>query len=228
MHQKTDKKNKVYVYLFIFFLLSTFNNQKIVNSNLFKFNVNQIKVSGLSAQNNLLISKEIKKIFLENIFFIKKEFLLKILKKNNLITSFEVKKIYPDTIEVKIKKTEFLGITNINGNFFFIGSNGKLINYSDTKFFLPYVFGKINIDNFIEFVKVINQSKFNFNQIKEIYFFPSGRWDIKTKDDQLFMLPIENLRFKLNSINKINKNEKFKNAKIIDLRFNNKIIITNE
>ena len=185
-------------------------------------------INHLSEQNNLLISKEIKKIFLENIFFIKKEFLLKILKKNNLITSFEVKKIYPDTIEVKIKKTEFLGITNINGNFFFIGSNGKLINYSDTKIFLPYVFGKINIDNFIEFVKVINQSKFNFNQIKEIYFFPSGRWDIKTKDDQLFMLPIESLRFKLNLINKINKNEKFKNAKIIDLRFNNKIITTNE
>ena len=228
MLQRIDKKNKVYIYLFIFLLLSTLNNIKLANSNFFKFDVGHIKVSGLSEKNNLQISKEIKKILIENIFFIKKEFLLKILKKNNLINSFEIKKIYPDTIEVKIEKAEFLGITNINGNFFFIGSNGKLINYSDTKKILPYVFGKIDVDNFIEFVKIINQSKFNFNQIKEIYFFSSGRWDIKTKDDQLFKLPIENLRFKLNSINKINKNEKFKNAKIIDLRFNNKIITTNE
>ena len=228
MHQKTDKKNKVYVYLFIFFLLSTLNNQKIINSSLFKFNVNQIKVSGLSEKKNLLILEEIKKIFPRNIFLIKKEFLLEILKKNNLIESYEIKKIYPNTIEVKIKKAEFLGITNINGNFFFIGSNGKLINYSDTRKNLPYVFGKINVDNFIEFVKIINQSKFNFNQIKEIYFFPSGRWDVKTKDNRLFKLPIHNLRFKINSINNINNNDEFKNAKIIDLRFNNKIIITNE
>jgi len=68
MHQKIDKKNKVYVYLFIFFLLSTFNNLKLVNSNFFKFDINQIKVSGLSKQNNLDVSEEIKKLLLENIF----------------------------------------------------------------------------------------------------------------------------------------------------------------
>jgi len=228
MHQKIDKKNKVYVYLFIFFLLSTFNNLKLVNSNFFKFDINQIKVSGLSKQNNLDVSEEIKKLLLENIFFIKKEFLLKILKKNNLINSFEIKKIYPDTIEVKIEKTQFLGITNIDGKFFFMGSNGKLINYDGKKKNLPYVFGKINTDSFVKFVKVIKQSKFDFNKIKEIYFFPSGRWDIKTEDDKLFKLPIKNSTFKLNSIYEIYKNEEFKNAKIIDLRLKNKIIVTNE
>ena len=109
------------------------------------------------------------------------------------------------------------------------GSTGEFItSHRDTKKILPYVFGKININNFIQFVKIIHQSKFNFNQIKEIYFFPSGRWDIKTKDNQLIKLPIENLRFKLDSISKINNIEKFKNAKIIDLRFVNKIIATNE
>ena len=228
MLQKIDKKNKVYIYLFIFFLLSTLNNIQLSNSNFFKFNIDHIKVSGLSEKKNLQTSKEIKKILVENIFLIKKEFLLKILKKNNLINSFEVKKIYPNTIEVKIKTTEFLGITNVDGNFFFIGSNGKLINYNDTKKILPYVFGKVNTYSFIEFVKIIKQSKFDFNKIKEIYFFPSGRWDIKTKDDKLFKLPIENLEFKLNSIYEVYKNEEFKSAKIIDLRFSNKIIFTNE
>ena len=228
MLQEIDKKNKVYVYLFIFFLLTTFNNIQLVNSNFFKFDVDYIKVSGLSEKNNLQISEEIKKKIIQNIFLIKKEFLLKILKKNNLINSFEVKKIYPNTIEVKIEQTEFLGVITIDGNFFFIGSNGKLIDYNDTKKNLPHVFGKVNTYSFIEFVKIIKKSKFDFKRIKEIYFFPSGRWDIKTKDDRLLKLPMENLISQLNSVEKVSKNEKFQSVKIIDLRFKNKIIITNE
>ena len=121
-----DKKNKIYIYLFIYFLLSTLNNVHLTNSNFLKFKINNIIVSGLSEKSNLQTSEEIKNILFENIFFIKKDFLFKILEKNNLINSFEIKKIYPDTIEVKIKKTEFLGITNIDGKFLIIGSNGKI------------------------------------------------------------------------------------------------------
>ncbi len=224
MLQKIDKKNKIYIYLFIFLLLSTFNNINIINFKLLKFNIEQIKVSGLTKKNNLEVSQEIKKKLIENIFFIRKEFLTKILQKNNLINSFEIKKIYPNIIEIKIKKTEFLGITNIDGNFFFIGSNGKLIDYNESEKNLPYVFGKININDYIEFVKFVNKSKFNFNIIEEIYFFPSGRWDIKTSDDKLFKLPAENIELKLNLIYELYKNENFKNIKVIDLRFKNKII----
>ena len=115
------------------------------------------------------------------------------MEKNNLISSFEIKKIYPNTIQVKIKKTEFLGITNIDGNSFFIGSNGKFIDYENTKKNLPYVFGKVDPYVFIEFVKIIKKSKFDLNTVKEFYFFPSERWDIKTKDNKLFKLPSENL-----------------------------------
>ncbi len=228
MHQKIDKKNKLYIYLFIFLLLSTLNNQKIIKSKLFDFNIDQVKVSGLSEKNNLLILKDIQKFILGNIFSLKKEFFLEVLKKNNLISSFEIKKIYPNTLEVKIEKTEFLGVTNVNGNYFFIGSNGKLINYNNLEKNLPYVFGKVNINKYIEFVKTVKKSNFKFNKIKEIYFFPSGRWDIKTKDDRLLKLPMENLISQLNSVEKVSKNEKFQSVKIIDLRFKNKIIITNE
>ena len=228
MLQKIDKKNKVYIYLSIYFLLSTLNNIHFTNSHFFKFNVDNIKVSGLSEKNNLQTTKEIKKILFENIFLIKKEVLLKTLEKNNLISSFEIKKIYPNTIEVKIKKTEFLGIANIDGNFFFIGSNGKLIDYENTKKILPYIFGKVDPYSFIDFVKIIKKSKFDLNTVKEFYFFPSGRWNIKTKDNKLFKLPSENLELKLNSIYDVLKNEEFKDKKIIDLRFSNKIIFANE
>ncbi len=228
MLQKIDKKNKVYIYLFIYFLLSTFNNVHLNNSNFLKFKINNIIVSGLSEKSNLQISEEIKNILFENIFFIKKDVLLKILEKNNLINSFEIKKIYPDTIEVKIKKTEFLGITNINGKFLIIGSNGKLIDNTSTKKNLPYVFGKVNPYSFIEFITIIEKSKFDLDTVKEFYFFPSGRWDLKTKDNKLFKLPSENLELKLNLIYNILKNEELNNIKIIDLRFSDKIIFTNE
>lgn len=228
MHQRIDKKIKLYVYLFILLILSTFNNQKLINSSLFDFKIDKIEVSGLSEKNNLIILEEIKKIFLGNIFFIKKDLLLEVLKKNNLINSFEIKKIYPDTLEIKIEKTKFLGLTNINGNSFFIGANGKLIKYNDSRKKLPYVFGKINIKNFIEFIETIKKSKFKLKKVKEIYYFPSGRWDIKTKNDQIFKLPIENLLSKLDTIENFSKNPKFKDAKIIDLRFKNKIIMSNE
>ena len=208
--------------------LNNFTSNQIIKSKLFDFNIDQVKVSGLSEKNNLLILKDIQKFILGNIFSLKKEFFLEILKKNNLISSFEIKKIYPNTLEVKIEKTEFLGVTNVNGNYFFIGSNGKLINYNNLEKNLPYVFGKVNINKYIEFVKTVKKSNFKFNKIKEIYFFPSGRWDIKTKDDRLLKLPMENLISQLNSVEKVSKNEKFQSVKIIDLRFKNKIIITNE
>ena len=228
MHQKIDKKNKIYIYIFIFFLLSTFNNLQLVNSNFFKFNVDKIKISGLSEKNNLYISEEIEKLFLKNIFIIEKDFLFKILEKNNLISSFEIKKIYPNTIEVEIEEAKLLAITIIEERFFFIGSNGKLIDYDSSNTNLPYVFGKVKTVDFINFVKIIEQSKFNFKEISEMYFYPSGRWDIKNKHGILFKLPKKNLIKSLNIAYRIIDNEKLKNSKIIDLRISNHIVSTDE
>ena len=228
MHLQIGKKNKIYIYLIIFFLFTTISNLKLSNSNLFKLDSDNIKVSGLSEKNNISITQELKKLKLKNIFFIQKDILSKTLYQNNLINSFEIKKIFPNSIEIKIKKTQFLGVTNIDGNFYFIGSNGKLINYDESIKNLPYVFGKINTYNFIEFINIIKQSKIDSKNIIEIYFFPSGRWDIKTKEEKLFKLPSENILSVLNTINKLNNSKEFKKASIIDLRFDGKIIFTNE
>ncbi len=228
MHLSIGKKKKIYIYFIIFFLFTTISNLQVYNSNLFKFSLKDIKVSGLSEKNNLSIIEELKKIQAKNIFFIQKDILTKILYQNNLVNSFEIKKIFPNTIEIKIKKTKFLGITNVDGNFYFIGSNGKLINYDESTKNLPYVFGKINTFSFIEFINIIKQSSVDIKNIKEIYFFPSGRWDIKTKENKLFKLPNKNILSVLNTINKLNNSKEFKNASIVDLRFNEKIIFTNE
>ncbi len=194
-----------------------------------KLKINQIKVSGLDSENNLKISEEFKQLLHQkNIFFINKDYFVNILEKNNLIHSFKVKKIYPNSIEVKVKKTELLAITNYNKNKFFIGSNGKLINFESSSENLPYVFGKIKIENFIKFTKIITKSKFNFEEISELYFFPSGRWDIKNNKGILIKLPETNLLKALNLAYHITINEIFKNDKVIDLRIYNRVVSTHE
>ena len=210
-------------------LLTTFNNLSLINSEYLKLKINKIKVSGLNNENNLKISEEFNKlVYQKNIFFISKDHFINILEKNNLIHSFKVTKIYPNSIEVQVKKTELLAVTDRNNKKFFIGSNGKLINFESYNKSLPYVFGKIKIKDFIEFKKIIAKSKFNFEEISELYFFPSGRWDIKNNKGILIKLPETNLLKALNLAYHITINEIFKNDKVIDLRIYNHVISTNE
>ena len=229
MLQQIDKKQKLFIYLFFLLLLTTFNNLSLINSEYLKLKINQIKVSGLNNENNLKISEEFNKLaYQKNIFFISKDHFINILEKNNLIHSFKVTKIYPNSIEVQVKKTELLAVTDRNNKKFFIGSNGKLINFESYNKSLPYVFGKIKIKDFIEFKKIIAKSKFNFEEISELYFFPSGRWDIKNNKGILIKLPETNLLKALNLAYHITINEIFKNDKVIDLRIYNHVILTNE
>ena len=229
MLQQIDKKQKLFIYLFFLLLLTTFNNLSLSNSEYLKLKINQIKVSGLNSENNFKISEEFNKlVYQKNIFFISKDHFINILEKNNLIHSFKVTKIYPNSIEVQVKKTELLAVTDRNNKKFFIGSNGKLINFESYNKSLPYVFGKIKIKDFIEFKKIIAKSKFNFEEISELYFFPSGRWDIKNNEGILIKLPETNLLKALNLAYHITINEIFKNDKVIDLRIYNHVISTNE
>ena len=229
MLQQIDKKQKLFIYFFLLLLLTTFNNLSLINSEYLKLKINQIKVSGLNSENNLKISEEFNKlVYQKNIFFISKDYFINILEKNNLIHSFKVTKIYPNSIEVQVKKTELLAVTDRNNKKFFIGSNGKLINFESYNKSLPYVFGKIKIKDFIEFKKIIAKSKFNFEEISELYFFPSGRWDIKNNKGILIKLPETNLLKALNLAYHITINEIFKNDKVIDLRIYNHVISTNE
>ena len=229
MLQPIDKKKKLFIYLFFLLFLTTTNNLSLSNSEYLKLKINQIKVYGLNDESNFNISEEFNRLISQkNLFFIDKDYFLNVLKKNNLIHSFKVKKIYPNTIEVQIQKTKFLAVTRHKEKKFFIGSNGKLINFQSSDKNLPYVYGKIKVEEFIKFTKIVANSKFNFEEISELFFFPSGRWDIKTNKDILIKLPKKNLLKALNFSHHMIINENFKNSKIIDLRIYNNVILTNE
>jgi len=229
MPQLIDKKKKLFIYLFLMIFLTTINNLSLSNSGYLKLKINQIKVYGLNDEDNFNISEEFNRLISQkNLFFINKDYFVNVLEKNNLVHSFKVRKIYPNSIEVQIQKTKFLAVTNYNEKKFFIGSNGKLINFQSSDKNLPYVFGKIKIEEFIKFKKIVVNSKFNFEEISELYFFPSGRWDIKTNKGILIKLPQKNLLKLLNLSHDLITNENFKNNKVIDLRIYNSVISTNE
>ena len=221
MHQRKSKK--IIIYFFLLIVVSSINNSSINN---IKFNrVENIFVSGLSDKDNQILLKEIENLNLKTIFYINKKGLTNLLNSNSLIERYEVFKKYPSTINIKIDKTNFFAKTNINGKTFLIGSNGKLtLNETDYNE-LPYIFGKADVQEFLKLKKVIDESKFSYQKIKNFYFFPSNRWDIKFKDESILKLPNKFTNEKLDQIYKFIENYKIKNFVIIDARVENQIIL---
>ena len=228
MHQLIDKKKSYLLYFFIFIFLSTINNLSLLkHAELFP-NIKNIKVEGLTNDLNLTIKQNVNFLLNENIFFFNKKLLINELKKINYIHTYKVSKNYPSTIIINLKQTDLLAITVNNNNKYIIGSNGKLINYEifNSNFNLPNFFGKFSSEDFVFFIDTINQTDFNYNEITDIFFFQSGRWDIKTINDQTIKLPKENLKKAFIKATKIIKNNNL-NHKLIDLRIPNQVILMN-
>tara|TARA_B100000614_G_scaffold251073_1_gene262169 strand:+ start:406 stop:1077 length:672 start_codon:yes stop_codon:yes gene_type:complete len=221
MHQRKSKK--VLVYFFLLIIVSSISNNSIIN---LKFNkTKKINVSGLNENDNQKISSQIQNLILENIFFINKSEIIRLLNSNSLIERYEVFKKYPSTIIIKIERTNFYAKINNKGKTFLIGSNGKLtLNKSDYDE-LPYIFGKPDINEFLKFKKTVDESKFSYTQIKNLYFFPSNRWDLKLKNNILLKLPNNFTYEKLDYLYEFLENYKGENFNIVDARIENQIIL---
>jgi cell division septal protein FtsQ len=220
MHQQISRK--ILVYLFIFIILTSINNFKYLDLKLFK--IDQINILGLNNEENISIHDNIKDYKKKNIFFLDNFDLSKKIYSNELVQKFEVFKKYPSTLDVNLVKTNFLGITKIDGIDYLIGSNGKFIKKNITLIDLPFVFGKIKIIDFLILKEILNKSNFELSEIDSFYYFKSNRWDIKTKKGLIIRLPSQLDPNVLNKINQIINDGTFKNIKTIDLRQNNQII----
>ena len=223
MHQLIDKKNKIIIYLLFLLILSTTCGKFVENHNNYSSTINQINIKGLSSTYNKKITNELSDLFYKNILLVGKEEIQKIISKYNIIEEYNIKKIYPSTINIDIKPTKF--IARLSSNDQLVGANGKLIKNKDNNEILPYVFGKFNSEEFLTFKKNIDLSRFTFIKLKTLYFFPSKRWDILTKNDILIKLPQDNFLKSLNLAYKIINTDEFKNKKLIDLRVNNHLVI---
>ena len=223
MHQSIGKKNKIIINFLFLFILSTTSAKFINDQKKLSSSITKINITGLSERKNLEILNNLNNLLYKSIFVINEEEIIKILEKHNIIQEFSIKKIYPSTLNIKIKPTKLIARVSNNSQYL-VGANGKLIEDKSNNELLPYIFGEFNSQDFLSFKKNIEKSMWSFSNLKELSFFPSGRWDILTDKDILIKLPQEHIVASLNLSKKLIVNNNFKDFKFIDLRIKNHLV----
>ena len=219
------KGKKILIYFFLLLLVGSINNDTI---NSFEFDkIKNINVLGLGHNDNQDLLYNIIDLNLGNIFFLNKENINKIINSNTLIHDYEIFKRYPHSLDINVKRTKFLARIKDNKNFFLIGSNGKLspIEHKDKSDYLPFIFGKPKIDQFLKFKTIIDSSKFEYKDIDSIFFFSSNRWDIQLKNELLVRLPSKNIKKTLDLVSDFLIENTNNSIKIVDARIQNQIIL---
>ena len=229
MRQYVDKKLFFLFHFLILLFLTSTNSQLFVKKKDSFFKLQFIEVTGLDETINLQIEKNLNFLKNTNIFFIDRKILKDQINKYNFIENYSIFKIYPSKIILKLQQTEFLALTIKNNETFIVGSNGKYINIDKFKNHkdLPIVFGKFSAEEFIAFKNSIYKSDLKYNNIKQIFFYPSGRIDIKNKNNILIKLPIQDLETAFEIANRVINDNNF-NKNVIDLRIPNQLILSNE
>ena len=137
-----------------------------------------------------------------------------------MVENYSVFKRYPSSIDINIEKTKFLAKINKNGQIFYIGSNGKFVKNDFLNNQLPFIFGNPEMNEFFYIKEIIDKSKISYSEIKNLYFFPSKRWDLELRDNTIIKLPNDDVNLALNlSIEFLDDN------KFIDARIKNQIIL---
>ena len=221
MHQQKGKK--IFIYLFLFLIVGSINNTVLTKIRFDR--IKSIQISGLNQNQNTNLLESIKELNLKNIFFLNGNEISKIISSNNLVENYEIFKKYPNALDIKIEKTDFLAKINNNGKIFLIGTNGKLsdLKFSDKE--LPFIFGKPRIDEFIKFTNIIDQSKLSFNQVKNLYFFPSKRWDLELKNNVILKLSKDHTKLSLDQAFEILNDNNLNDIKVVDARIKNQIVL---
>ena len=221
MHLLISKK--IIIYLLLFCFLVSINNISFMNISFPK--INKIEITGLDLNERKKIESIIYDANFKNIFYVDKQYLKKKVNSINIIEQFEIFKNYPSTLKIFIKETKILAQIKKNGFNYFIGSNGKLILNDYSASDLPFVFGDLDLNEFLNFKNEIDKSDFNFKNITKLYYFRSKRWDIETSTGYLIKLSKDNIEENLNLFTRLSNEEKFKNQLIIDFRQKDQIIL---
>ena len=212
------KSKKILIYFFLLFVVGSINN---ININSLKLqNINNINIIGLDIKEQSNLIKEIKNFNLNNIFLINKSDLVNEIESNSLVENFIIFRRYPSSLDINIQKTQILAKINKNGQIFYIGSNGKFIKNNSLNNEPPFIFGNPDVFEFFKIKEIIDKSKISYTEIKNLYFFPSKRWDLELTDNTIIKLPNDNINLALNLAIEFLDDHKF-----IDARIKNQIIL---
>ena len=187
--------------------------------------INKIEIVGLNLNERKKIESIINDANFKNIFYLDKQYLKKKISSINIIEQFEIFKNYPSTLKIFIEKTKILAQTKRNGFNYLIGSNGKLIKNKDFISEFPFIFGDLDISEFLKLKKKIDSSLFEFSEISNLYLYKSNRWDIETRKGNLIKLPKNNIKEILNLYVRMSNEKKINEKTIVDFRQKNQIIL---
>ena len=109
----------------------------------------------------------------------------------------------------------------IDSEFHLIFFDKNVISYDS----LPNIFGENAENYFKDFLQHLKDNNFPDKNIRNYFYFQSGRWDLELENNILLKLPKNNIKISLdNSLEFINFNN-YTNNKIIDTRVKNQIIV---
>ena len=219
MRLKKGNKLNIILYTVLILILSSINNYNYKNI----FIIKTIKVNGFSDEKNRIVKNDMQTLFNENIIFLNEKNFENLINRNDT-KGLTVKKIYPNKILINFIPAKPISIIVNKNNKTILGDNGKILNTEIKKNYLPIISGSENISHIFETVSLLISSKFDYNSIRNIIFFKSGRFDIKLKNEVLIRFPINYSEEMINYSSDLLKNKKFVNSKTIDLRINNRII----
>ena len=218
-----QKSKKVLVYFLLLLVVGSINNIALNQISLSK--IININILGLDNENEKFLLENIDNLELRNIFFINKNKLQNIIDSNSLVENYDIFKVYPSSLYINVKKTKFLAKINYDGKNYIVGSNGKLINNEISDENYPFIFGKPKIEEFLKFKKMIDTSNFEYNNIKNFYYFATGRWDLELRNNVIIKLPEKNTDQSLSFVFEFLKDNNLDEKKVIDARVKNQIIL---
>jgi len=227
MLQLIDRK-KIYFYISLLVILLSVHNLTFINELNNFFKIKSILLNENIEDNlNYEINSKLYKFYNSNIFSINSAEIKNELDNFNFMSTFSVIKKYPSTIKINFKKTNLIAYYINDNKKIFIGENGKKIH--DVKILhnnLPIIEGEININNFFNLKNILIANGFKLNDFVKFYQNKSKRWDLVYKNNILIKLPINDLKFSIILLKDLVNSENIENVKIIDLRINNKIVLS--
>ena len=226
MLQQIDKKYKWIRILFLFVVLTTFNLSSSNFINIF------FPIKVIEYNKTLFLTESTKSKannFLENksLLWINTKTAKNLFNKNIWIETVIFTKKFPKTLQISVleyspiayfKKNKLIYLINTNFKNSLTDNNSNLENLIELK-------NMKNMKDFkIFFLKIKNHNVF-FSKIKAMEYVYDDRWNIILKNGQLIKLGNYNLNKQIKYLNFILNNQV---AKIIDLRYNGRVIVANE
>ncbi len=215
-------KTKIIILIFLFFLLTTYNNDNI-NFPFFKIEQIEFKESNLVEEN--IKNQIVNQFKYKSLFFLNKKNVNNVISASSWVESFKIKKLYPNKIIIIFNELSPIGYYSYQENDYLINSeyfNSNKI-YDKKYYRLLKVSGDYDNDK----LKKIDLSLKLFpdlrKKIYEIKYLNSKRWDMYTQKTKI-QLGRHDFEKQFKNIENILKQNN--NIKILDMRVKNRMVVT--